>query len=140
MTESNVLIEWVDAVCEEAKVAAQAGDTSKVNALGRDNTLRYYFNNVYMLANMSRATFQAVPVYMRDLERLYEADLKATAQANAIAESVARQQAMEEQIAELNAKLSAFMESVTNATVVRKPKGKPAPQADADEPAGDDED
>ncbi len=128
MHETKILIEWLDAVCEEARDSAKAGDLSKANALAHSGVLKYYFNNVYMLPNMSRATFGAVSTYMEQVDALYVADLKAQETVRKMLESEAARVADGERITKLEEavlKLTAALEAQKPVKPAKKPKTEP---------------
>jgi hypothetical protein len=108
----NKVIEFADSLCEDAR-----GDLTKMNRIGVNKALKFYMDNVIMLATVSRETFATCyPQFMEEIdgirvkaEKVQEAETEHVNQGDRIA-------TLETKLDKLTAALTRYMEDTTEDT------------------------
>lgn len=135
MPRREMLIEWADARLEEAERAANNGNLIPMNALGKNPVFEYYMNNVYFVPAMSRKTFIAIENYMKEFDRLYEAEQREIQRDNDLKEATEKNAAFEQRLAEQAAQIEELMAyfreaQAKNGKPAKKPKAEPAAEVE----------
>jgi len=128
--ETATILDWANAVCQEASDAKQKGDMGPLNAIGRNPILKYYFENVFSIKALSPQVFGSYHNYMTEMERLYEADMKERETDLKLAETEAANIELRKDVTDLKEQVAALLAKFEAQTAPAKSK-KPAKTEEA---------